>query len=348
MIDLDAAATYAVDRSGMFAHTAAVGSQLVDEWDACENIPLPAGANRAESVVIAGMGGSATAGDYFTTLCSETAQIPVMVVRGPVLPNFVSENTLVIVASHSGNTSETIAAYADAWARGATIWVVTTGGQLARRAADDRVALHVYQSDAPPRTAMPLGLAALLQLGRRTGLTPIERSDIVRSAAAHQRWVTENGVDIPLASNRAKQIAVALQGKIPLVLGGGHLAASAARFKNQLAENGKMLGAADTFPEASHNLIVGLGTGQLASHALAMVMLEPVAHWGDLQRKADEFTSMFAESGIPVERIAIDEEGFLDDLVVATAWGDYVSCYVAMLNGQDPTPIPQIDRIKRA
>ncbi len=348
MIDLDSADAYAVDRSGMFRHTAAVGGQLVAEWDACENIRLPSGANRADAVVIAGMGGSATAGDYFTSLCTETAEIPVMVVRGPVLPNFVSEKTLVIVASHSGNTGETIAAYADAWSRGATLWVVTTGGELAKRAANDGVALHVYHSDAPPRTAMPLGLAALLQMGRRTGLAPISRADIERSAAAHQRWVVANGVDAPLASNRAKQIATALQGKVPLVLGGGHLAASAARFKNQLAENGKILGAADTFPEASHNLIVGLGTGQLASHALALVMLEPVAHWGDLQRKADTFTAMFAEAGIPVERIAIDEEGFLDDLIVATAWGDYVSCYVAMLNGQDPTPIPQIERIKSA
>lgn len=348
MTSLDDSSTYVADRSGMFRHIAAVGGQLVAEWDACQNIPLPRGANRANAVVIAGMGGSATAGDYFTTLCSETAEIPVSVVRGPILPNFVSERTLVVVASHSGNTIETLTAYDDAWQRGATIWVVTTGGELARRAANDGVALHIYESDAPPRTAMPQGLAALLQLGRRTGLTAVERSDIERSAAAHERWVAANGVDVPAARNRAKQVAAALQHRVPLVLGGGHLAASAARFKNQLAENGKMLGAADTFPEASHNLIVGLGTGELASHALALVMLQPVAHWGDLQSKADTFTAMFSESGIPVERIEIDEDGFLDDLIVATAWGDYVSCYVAMLNGQDPTPIPQIDRIKSA
>ena len=36
----------------------------------------------------------------------------------------------------------------------------------------------------------------------------------------------------------------------------------------------------------------------------------------------------------------------LDQLLSATAWGDYVSCSVALLNHVDPTPIPQIEEIK--
>jgi hypothetical protein len=36
----------------------------------------------------------------------------------------------------------------------------------------------------------------------------------------------------------------------------------------------------------------------------------------------------------------------LQQLLLGTAWGDYTSCYVALLNGMDPTPIPQIDQLK--
>lgn len=348
MTALDTAVSYELDRSGMYGHIVAAGPGLLQSWDECENMRLPAGSNRASAIVIAGMGGSATAGDYFTTLCQETAGIPVMVVRGPVLPNFVSEQTLVVVASHSGNTEETLAAYDDAWKRGATVWVVTTGGKLAKRALDDGIALHVFRSDAPPRTAMAQGLAPLLQLGRRTGIFHVERKDVVRASQAHARFTAKHAPDVPFQANRAKQVATALCGRIPLILGGGHLAATAQRFKNQLAENGKMLGAADTFPEAGHNLIVGLGTGSLAKDTLALVALNPAGRWGELGRKSDAFTDMFAEHGIPVERITVDEVAVLDDLIIATAWGDFVSYYVAILNGQDPTPIPQIERIKSA
>ncbi len=348
MTDLDAPASYAIDRSGMYGNIEAAGPGLVQSWDACENMRLPSGSNRVTAVVIAGMGGSATAGDYFATLCQETAAIPVMVVRGPVLPNFVSEQTLVIIASHSGNTEETLAAYDDAWKRGATMWVVTTGGRLAQRAVDDGIALHVFRSEAPPRTAMAQGLAPLLQLGRRTGILQVERKDVARAAAAHVGFAARNGPTVPFAENRPKQIAATLSGRIPLVLGGGHLAAAGQRFKNQLAENGKMLGAADTFPEAGHNLIVGLGTGETARDTLALVALNPGDRWGQLQRKSEAFTSMFVELGIPVETITVEEAAVLDDLIIATAWGDFVSYYVAILNGQDPTPIPQIERIKSA
>ena len=36
----------------------------------------------------------------------------------------------------------------------------------------------------------------------------------------------------------------------------------------------------------------------------------------------------------------------LAEIVVGTAWGDFVSIYLAFLNGEDPSPIPQIHRIK--
>jgi glucose/mannose-6-phosphate isomerase len=348
VINLDDEASYALDRHGMFEHIEASGPGLLQSWDACENMRLPAGSNRAASVVIAGMGGSATAGDYFATLCQETAAIPVMVVRGPVLPNFVSEQTLVVIASHSGNTEETLSAYQDASRRGATIWVVTTGGRLAQCAVEDGVALHVFRSEAPPRTAMAQGLAPLLQLGRRTGIFRVTRADIVRASEAHARFAAENSRVVPSAENRAKRIASALSGRLPLVLGGGHLAAAGSRFKNQLAENGKMLGAADTFPEAGHNLIVGLGTGGVARDMLALVALNPGARWGELRRKSETFLAMFAELGIPVESIVVEEAAVLDDLIIATAWGDYVSYFASIANSQDPTPIPQIERIKNA
>ena len=60
-----------------------------------------------EHMVFAGMGGSGAIGDMFSSILSKT-KIHVNVVKGYLLPQTVSSNSLVIVTSVSGNTSETL------------------------------------------------------------------------------------------------------------------------------------------------------------------------------------------------------------------------------------------------
>ena len=109
---LDDPAILALDRSDMFGRIREMGTELIRAWDLFADLDLPAGARGAANIVVAGMGGSATAGDYFAALCHDSSEIPVHVVRGARLPNYVSESSLVVVASYSGNTDEAMACYA--------------------------------------------------------------------------------------------------------------------------------------------------------------------------------------------------------------------------------------------
>jgi hypothetical protein len=70
MITLDDLSRLELDRGGMFKHIRDVGTELVRAWGQSEDLELPAGAEDAKGVVIAGMGGSATAADYFVALCN--------------------------------------------------------------------------------------------------------------------------------------------------------------------------------------------------------------------------------------------------------------------------------------
>ncbi len=349
IIDLDDRSLYEQDRFGMLRAIETLGLELDRAWHRSEDIEIPAAAADARTVVIAGMGGSATAGDYFAALCADAAEIPVHVVRGYSLPNYVSERTLVVVSSYSGNTEETLAAYDDAWKRGASIFVITTGGKLAQRAREDGVPVHTITYESSPRAAIAHGLAPLLRLGASLDLCAAA-GELVRAAAdAHERFVvTRAGRDVPTASNQAKQVAEALQGRVPFVLGAEHLATVASRFKNQLAENGKVLGAADVLPEADHNLIVGLETAPAIANSLALVTLESAAYDERTRRRFDVTCDLFAEAGVPVHRLAVEGHSLLDQLMVGTAWGDFISVYLGLIQGVDPTPVPQIDRLKAA
>lgn len=349
MSRLDDHGLYSLDSTGMLDHVAAVGAELLKAWHASDEMELPTGAENATSLVIAGMGGSATAADYFAALCAQSAEVPVTVTRGYALPNFVSDRTLVVISSYSGNTEESLSCYDDAWKRGAMILAVTKGGQLSERAAADGVPVHRLRYEAAPRAAVAHSLAPLLRMGARLEMTPVEMADIASVAMLHDAFVTnEVGIEVPAARNEAKQLAEALRGRIPLILGAEHLAPVASRFKNQVAENGKMLAAFDVLPEANHNLIVGLTTAKEAAAGVSLVTLESGLYHERVQFRFDFTAKLFEELGLPVHRIGVAGSRVLDQIIIGTAWGDYVSSYLALLNGIDPSPVPQIDRLKAA
>ena len=349
MNPLDDESIYALDKAGMFRHIRQTGAELLRAWDASEALELPVGALRATGVVVAGMGGSATGGDYFAALCLGGARIPVVVIRGYDLPGWVDESTLVIVASHSGNTEEALACYEDAHGRGSELLVLTTGGQLAEFARRDGTSWHRLTYDAPPRAALAHSLAPLLRVGNLLGLCHADRADIFRAGESHSALSQDHiGEEVPTRSNIAKQIAEGISGRFVMLFGAEHLTSVARRFRNQLSENGKTLGSFEMLPEANHNLVVGLGTAKAIAGSLAAILLESDLYNERLRQRFDATASLLEEVRVPVFRIAIGGATPLEQLLQGTAWGDYVSTYLALLNGLDPTPIPQIEQIKIA
>ncbi|MCH9025277.1 MAG: bifunctional phosphoglucose/phosphomannose isomerase, partial [candidate division Zixibacteria bacterium] len=81
-----------------------------------------------KNVVVIGMGGSAIGGDLARSFLSAKLLVPFHICRHYTLPEFVDDESLVIVSSYSGNTEETLAALDDALSRKAMIAAISTGG----------------------------------------------------------------------------------------------------------------------------------------------------------------------------------------------------------------------------
>ncbi len=347
MTVLDDPASLDADRSGMFGHIRALGHEIVRAWRNSESLSLPALPPSLDSVVVAGMGGSATAGDYFATLCSATAPIPVVVVRGGALPAFASDRTLVVVSSYSGETSESLACYDEARAQGAPVIAITAGGTLKARAAADGVPVIAIDYVSPPRAAIAHTIAPLLRLGAMLELCPAD--DIAVDDAANECESFICGKLAPAissAENPAKPTAQALWRRVPLVLGGEHLAPVTTRFKNQLAENGKTLAIAETLPEAAHNIVVGLQTADDDASRIGVVLLDSAMYGAATRRVTDEMQALFEQHGVQVQNTPAPGTSKLAQMLTGTALGDYVSCYLALLHGIDPTPIPEIEHMR--
>ena len=63
-----------------------------------------------KNIVVGGMGGSALAALLLKSWLKSDITIPIEVLRSYDLPGYVSENTLFIASSYSGNTEETLSA----------------------------------------------------------------------------------------------------------------------------------------------------------------------------------------------------------------------------------------------
>src|SRR3989442_4130379 len=85
---------------------------------------------RPRAVIVAGMGGSAAAGDLLAACAAERLDVPVLVHRGYGLPAAAGKQALVIASSYSGETAEVLSSVDAALSRGAAVPPVTSGGRL--------------------------------------------------------------------------------------------------------------------------------------------------------------------------------------------------------------------------
>ncbi len=131
------------------------------------------------------------------------------------------------------------------------------------------------------------------------------------------------------------------------MIGGGHLAPVARRWKTQLNENAKTWAMWDELPELAHNSIVGLRGA--AGPPAGDPGDRPPRHREPPRRRPAGGRS--SRSWRPAGRPTTEVIGLEPDLPLAEAFagvilGDWVSYHLAMALEVDPTPVEAINRYK--
>jgi glucose/mannose-6-phosphate isomerase len=297
-------------------------------------------------VLIIGMGGSAIGGDLVATLAGLSSAVPIQVVRGYSAPP-VDEDTLVIASSFSGETEETLTAFNGAIGRTEMLLAFASGGRLARLAPSLGYSLFDYHFDGPPRSALGYGFFPILAILARLGVLPEDAADVEATLNELDRCADDWRPDIPLASNAAKQLARRLHGKLPVIVGTGYLASAARRWAGQINENAKQWAFHAALPEIDHNLVLGFGGPEAREHLHVFLLDAVPLHERDRQRVVLT-AQMLDEAGVTHDELLIGGRTPLDSLMRACYLVDWVSLYLAALNGVDPTPKDAIDRLKAA
>jgi glucose/mannose-6-phosphate isomerase len=297
-------------------------------------------------LVVAGMGGSAVGARLALAALGARLTRPAVVADGYALPSWVGPEQLVLCASYSGNTEETLSAYDDALERGAPRIVATTGGALAERARRDGAPVIPLPGGFQPRAAVGYGLVSSLEAVALAGAGPSLREEVEAAAALAESLAAEWG-PAGAEDSEAKTLARALHGTLPVVVGAELTAPVAYRWKCQINENAGLPAFSSALPEADHNEVVGwAGTDGLGPFSVVFLD-DPSAHPRNIVRS--ELTAAEAEAGARVvERVTARGETPLERLVSLVLLGDLVSLYLAVLSGTDPVDIAPLDRLKAA
>jgi glucose/mannose-6-phosphate isomerase len=271
-----------------------------------------------------------------------------VVVRDYSLPGFVGPSTLVYVSSYSGNTEETLSAYAEARERGAAIVCSTTGGEVGRIAAQEGHDIIEVPPGYPPRAALGYSLVPLLHVLSKLGLAPDPSDDVADAAAVAQAGVGRLGLDADTDENEAKRLAAWFYGHVPVVYGSvPAMSVVASRWCGQFSENSKIVAHRNELPEMNHNEIVGWSpTGALGGKARVVFLRDSDEH-PRVSRRIDITRRTIERTGTEVREATSSGRTALGRLVSLIQIGDFTSFYLAVLNGVDPTPVAPIDALKK-
>lgn len=297
-------------------------------------------------IVYAGMGGSALAA--LLTQSWPVQSVPFTVVRDYGLPPYVDVRTLVICASYSGNTEETLEALAQAQNKGAQIAIITGGGKLLQIATEQNYPLLTLPKTAQPRYAVLANFKAILVLLARAGSIDETATFAELDAAALflKEQTAQWRADIPTSKNPAKQLAQELMGQSVVVYSGPKLFPAAYKWKISINENAKQVAWASQYPEFNHNEFIGWSK-QPTDKPYTVIDLRSSLDHPRIQKRFEVSARLL--SGMRPEPHVVQAEGTtpLEQLLWVTAYGDFVSIYLGILNKLNPAPVELVEKFKK-
>ena len=348
MHTLDDPETYArLDPEGLRGRMRGLPEQCREAWQQAKSFHFPHDFADVDDVLLLGMGGSAIAGDIVRSLALRQGGKPVVVHRGYDLPPLAGERTLVVACSYSGETEEVLSSFGDALAGPSKKIVITTGGKLLAMAQSHGLLAYVFDYKGEPRSALGHSLMPLLALAGEAGVLPDQSRDVDEAVALMEEMRREIGDNVPVERNAAKQLVVRLQGKLPVVYGAEVLTEAAHRWKTQLNENSKVWAFYEEISELNHNAVEGFGLPkEIAERAFVVFLYHRGLNPRNILRYNATHDALEA-AGVASEHVEARGDRDLARVLTAVYFGDWLSYYLAMLNGVRPSPMTAIQHIKR-
>ena len=293
--------------------------------------------NSLMNVLVCGLGGSGIGGTIIGQLVSDQCALPITINKDYKIPSFVNQDTLVICCSYSGNTEETLEMYEQAYDKGAEIAIITSGGKFAEIAKENGHNIIQIRGGFPPRAAFGLSFPQLFFALSQYGI--ISDDFIVNIEDAISLMDAEESS----TQAEAKKIANKLLGTFPIIYTEAPMEGVAVRFRQQVAENSKMLSSHHVIPEMNHNELVGWRT---KNEDLSVLFFRSKDEYYRNTARIETSKEVAAQYTSNVNEVFAKGEGRIQQALYLIHFGDWITYDIAVLKQIDSVEVDVITGLK--
>jgi glucose/mannose-6-phosphate isomerase len=131
------------------------------------------------------------------------------------------------------------------------------------------------------------------------------------------------------------------------VYSGPRMYPAANKWKICMNENAKNVAWCNFLPEFNHNEFIGWSSHPV-DKPYAVVELRSNLEHPRTQKRFEVTNRLLSGKRPAAEVVEVQGETLIQQLLWAASYGDYVSLYVALLNGVNPTPVDLVETFKKA
>jgi glucose/mannose-6-phosphate isomerase len=340
MVDLDDKKVIAeIDKSNAYSSVVSLAKQCRQAWSETQELKFPLEHKNVKNVVLCGMGGSAYAAFIIKSLFDDVLKVPFELVNGYHLPSYVNEDTLVLLSSYSGGTEEAISCANEAVSKNAKISGVTNGSKLGKFLKDRNLPGYIFDAKYNPAKQPRLGQGYMIigHIGILKNIGLIELSGIEKSFD----FLEKNLENI---ENEAKSMAKDLEEKIPVFVSSEHLSGNSHIIRNQTNENSKNFATYSLLPELNHHLMEGLSHPE--EKVLKFVFFLSELYSPIIKKRVKLTQEVVGKNGVDSIVLEVKGSDKVEQMLYVLAFGGYLTFYLAISYGLDPSPIPWVDYFK--
>jgi len=174
-----------------------------------------------------------------------------------------------------------------------------------------------------------------------------DQTSFSSALTALRTQMTELTVASQVVNNPAKRMAGQLIERLPVIHGDGVVYQVARYWKARLNTLGKNYAQAESIADLAEHGLDGLFYPQTLTRRIAAVILRvPAAETAEEQQHIECVRALYMQLGIAVDVIAGRGENRLAQALTLVQYGEYVSYYVAIANGVDPSIQPATAEFK--
>ncbi len=333
------------DVFGSVQRFARQGHQAVSDVRA---LKFPKLRGKVDAIVLAGMGGSALGAHIIQAACSQELRVPLVIVNDYHLPAWVGRRTLVILASYSGTTEETLAVWPRAKKTGAKIAVIAAGGNLGRIARSNSLPAYIFNPIENPSKQPRLGLGyavfGLLLMLRKMGLLTLTPHAITEALDVASRTVRRT--DLRSTTSPIVQLSASLVGRSAYVVAAEHLIGAAHAVSNQLNETAKTVATYFAIPELNHHLMEGLGNPKQNVRRTTFLMLQSNLYSPRIQKRFRLTADVVQKNGAKVLPIRLTSHSRLAQAIEMLVLGGALTLGLGLRYHVNPAEIRWVNYFK--